>query len=285
MKQLQERLKEKEQNKIKFIILSIALLISNYSIIVQRTHKFEIERKSLEKELEISQMIQASVLPINFPDKDRFDLYASMTPSKSVGGDFYDFFKVDENHETVIIADVSGKGITAAMFMMNAKAAIKEAVLSGIPLSEAMGKANIDLCEHNKARMFITVFLAVLDLKTGELKCVNAGHNPPLINHNGTWEYCKIKHSLALGVSKKIKFTEVIIKLEHQDSIFMYTDGVTEAKDVKDNLFGEERLINFLAKQENQPRNILDNALSELKTYAGEAPQSDDITMVMLKYL
>ncbi len=267
------------------VTISVVVLISNYSYIVKRTHKLEIERKSIEKEFEISQMIQSSVLPVNFPEKDKFELFASMTPSKSVGGDFYDFFKVDDNHEAAIIADVSGKGITAAMFMMNAKVAIKEAVLSGKPLVEAMEKANIDLCEHNKARMFITVFLAILDLNTGELKCINAGHNPPLINHKGTWEYCKIKHSIALGVSKKIKFTEVSIELDHQDSLFMYTDGVTEAKDINDNLFGEERLINFLAKQDNQPRSLLNNTLAELKNYAGNAPQSDDITMVMIKYL
>ncbi len=267
------------------VTVSVIILISNYSFIVKRTHKFEIERKSIEKEFEISQMIQSSVLPVNFPEKDRFELYASMTPSKSVGGDFYDFFKVDNEHEAAIIADVSGKGITAAMFMMNAKVAIKEAVLSGKPLVEAMEKANIDLCEHNKARMFITVFLAVLDLNTGVLKCINAGHNPPLINHKGIWEYCKIKHSIALGVSKKVKFTEVSIELQHQDSLFMYTDGVTEAKDINDNLYGEERLISFLSKQDNQPRSLLNNTLEELKAYAGNAPQSDDITMVMIKYL
>ncbi len=169
--------------------------------------------------------------------------------------------------------------------MMNAKAAIKDAVLSGQPLAEAIGKANLDICEHNKARMFVTLFLAILDLNTGELKCVNAGHNPPLINHKGTWEYCKIKHSVAIGVSKKAKFSEVIVKLEHEDSLFMYTDGVTEAKDINDNLFGEERLINFVTKQENQPRIILNSTLEELKNYAGKAPQSDDITMVMFKYL
>ena len=178
-----------------------------------------------------------------------------------------------------------GKGITAAMFMMNAKVAIKEAVLSGKPLVEAMGKANTDLCEHNKARMFITAFLAILDLNTGELRCINAGHNPPLVNHKGTWEYCKIKHSIALGVSKKVKFTEVNVKLDHQDSLFLYTDGVTEAKDIKDSLFGEERLISFVSKQENNPRTLLNNTLEELKSYAGKAPQSDDITMVMIKYL
>ena len=230
-------------------------------------------------------MIQSSVLPVNFPDRDRFDLYASMNPCKSVGGDYYDFFKVDENHEAVIIADVSGKGITAAMFMMNAKAAVKDAVLSGQPLAEAIEKANIDLCEHNKARMFVTLFLAILDLNTGELKCINAGHNPPLISHNGNWEYCKIKHSVAMGVSKKIKYTEVIVKLDHQDSFFMYTDGVTEAKDINDKLYGEERLITFVAKQDNNPRSLLNNTLEELKSYAGKAPQSDDITMLMIKYL
>lgn len=275
-------------NIIVFVIvisLSIVVLIGNYSFIVKRTHNLEIERKSMEKELEISQMIQASVLPVNFPDKDRFDLYASMTPCKSVGGDFYDFFKVDENREAVIIADVSGKGITAAMFMMNAKVAIKEAVLSGMPLSDAIKKANIDLCEHNKARMFITVFIAVLNLNTGELSCINAGHNPPLIHHNGIWEYCKIKHSAPMGVSKKINYSEVNIKLEHQDAFFMYTDGVTEAKDINDNLLGEERLLTFVSKQDIQPKVLLNNTLEELKAYAGNAPQSDDITMVMFKYL
>lgn len=267
------------------LIVSIIILIGNYSLIIQRTHRLEINHKSLEKELEISQMIQSSVLPVNFPEKDKFDLYATMTPSKSVGGDFYDFFKVDANHEAVIIADVSGKGITAAMFMMNAKAAVKDAVLSGQPLTEAIEKANIELCEHNKARMFVTLFLAILDLNTGELKCINAGHNPPLISHNGNWEYCKIKHSVAMGVSKKIKYTEVIVKLDHQDSFFMYTDGVTEAKDINDKLYGEERLINFVAKQDNNPRSLLNNTLEELKSYAGKAPQSDDITMLMIKYL
>lgn len=279
------------QNLINIIIfviviaLSIVVLIGNYSLILKRTHQLEIDRKSMEKEFEISQMIQGSVLPVNFPDNDRFDLYASMTPCKSVGGDYYDFFKVDDNHEAVIIADVSGKGITAAMFMMNAKAAIKDAVLSRKPLAEALEKANIELCEHNKARMFITVFLAILDLNTGELKCVNAGHNPPLICHNNKWEYCKIKHSTAMSVSKKVKFSEVSLNLEHQDSIFMYTDGVTEAKNISDELYGEERLINFINKQENNPRSILTNTLTELHNYAGEAPQSDDITMIMLKYL
>ena len=133
--------------------------------------------------------------------------------------------------------------------------------------------------------MFITVFIAILDLNTGELKCINAGHNPPLIYHNGTWEYYKIKHSAAMGVSKKINFNEVSIKLEHHDSLFLYTDGVTEAKDINDNLYGEERLINFIAKQENNPRILLNKTLEELKSYAGKASQSDDITMVMIKYL
>ena len=154
-----------------------------------------------------------------------------------------------------------------------------------MPLSDAIKKANIDLCEHNKARMIITVFIAVLNLNTGELSCINAGHNPPLIHHNGIWEYCKIKHSAPMGVSKKINYSEVNIKLDHQDAFFMYTDGVTEAKDINDNLLGEERLLTFVSKQDIQPKVLLNNTLEELKAYAGNAPQSDDITMVMFKYL
>ena len=142
----------------------------------------------------------------------------------------------------------------------------------------------MELCANNKARMFLTMFLAVLNIENGEMVCVNAGHNPPLLYHNGTWVYQKIKHSMALGVSKKIKYTEVVLNLEHNDSFFMYTDGVTEAQNANKELYGEDRLINFLSKQENNPKTILPAIREDLKTFAGSEPQSDDITMIMGLY-
>lgn len=244
----------------------------------------EAESKRIDAELEIGRTIQKSVLPDDFPDNETYTIYASMDAAKEVGGDFYDFFQIDENHNAMLIADVSGKGITAALFMMNAKALVKELILSEKSLSVAIEKANKELCENNKARLFVTMFIAILDTETGEMVCVNAGHNPPLLFHDGVWEYQKIKHSMALGVSKKVKFTEVIIKMKHNDSFFMYTDGVTEAQNVNNELYGEKRLLEFISKQENNPKIILPNIKEDLKLFSGEAPQSDDITMIMGHY-
>ena len=244
----------------------------------------EAESKRIDAELEIGRTIQNSVLPDDFPDNDKYTIYAMMDTAKEVGGDFYDFFAIDNTHNAMLVADVSGKGITAALFMMNAKALIKELILSGKAPALAIREANLELCENNKARMFLTLFLAILDTETGKMICVNAGHNPPLINRQGVWDYLIIKHSMALGVSNKIRFTEVEVQLEHNDSFFLYTDGVTEAKNVKQELYGEKRLKEFLTNQENNPKTILPALRKDLKDFAGEEPQSDDITMIMGLY-
>ncbi len=245
----------------------------------------EAESKRIDAELEIGRTIQNSVLPDDFPDNDKYTIYATMDTAKEVGGDFYDFFSIDMTHNAMLVADVSGKGITAALFMMNAKALIKELILSGKEPAVAIKEANLELCENNKARMFLTLFLAILDTETGQMICVNAGHNPPLFYHNGVWDYLTIKHSMALGVSKKVNFTEVEVILNHKDSILLYTDGVTEAQNVKIELYGEKRLKEFLSNQkDNNPKTILPAIRNELKIFAGEAPQSDDITMIMGLY-
>ena len=241
----------------------------------------EAESKRIDAELEIGRTIQKSVLPDDFPDNDKYTIYATMDTAKEVGGDFYDFFAIDKTHNAMLVADVSGKGITAALFMMNAKALIKELILSGKEPAIAIKEANLELCENNKARMFLTLFLAILDTDTGIMTCVNAGHNPPLLNHNGVWEYLIIKHSMALGVSNKVRFTEVEVKLDHNDSFFLYTDGVTEAQNINQELYGEKRLKEFLTNQDNNPKTVLPAIREELKAFAGEAPQSDDITMIM----
>lgn len=272
--------KVKVHNTLEFDILSNGI----NTTVAALKKAIEAESKRIDAELEIGRTIQNSVLPDNFPDNDNYSIYASMDTAKEVGGDFYDFFSIDESHNAMLIADVSGKGITAALFMMNAKALIKELLLSNKSPADAITEANLELCANNKARMFLTMFLAVLNIENGEMVCVNAGHNPPLLYHNGTWVYQKIKHSMALGVSKKIKYTEVVLKLEHNDSFFMYTDGVTEAQNANKELYGEDRLINFLSKQENNPKTILPAIREDIKTFAGNEPQSDDITMIMGLY-
>ncbi len=274
------------------VAFSVFLLLNNYSIILKRAKASEDEldvarekTKKLETELDIAKTIQNSVLPVAYPNNKRFSLYATMDGAKKVGGDFYDFFEIDSTHEALIIADVSGKGITAALYMMNAKALIKELVLIGKSLTEVVLEANKRLCENNTAKMFLTLFMAILNTETGELVCVNAGHNPPLIKHKGKWEYYKMKHSMALGVSKKVKPTEVTFKLDHTDMLFIYTDGVTEAMNSEKKFFGEKRLLDFLLNQnETSPSKIIDNLKNELHTFAGKAPQSDDITMIMVSY-
>ena len=245
----------------------------------------ENEARRLDAELEMGRTIQTSVLPVDFPEDSRFRLAAAMYAAREVGGDFYDFFMVDERHLAVLIADVSGKGITAALYMMNSKALLKELVQSGLAPEEAFAQANRELCRNNQAHMFLTAFLAVLDLSTGTLTCVNAGHNPPLLKHaDGKWDYLRVKHSLVLSVSKKAKYAAVPVKLEPGDRLILYTDGVTEAKSAQDKLFGEKRLKAALDEMSGSPQEIITELRSRLEDFSTGVPQSDDITMLVLDY-
>ena len=243
------------------------------------------EEQKRASELEIATKIQSSVLPVNFPKTTHFDIYASMNPAKEVGGDFYDFFFIDENRFVFLIADVSGKGIPAALFMMNAKSLLKSNLLSGYPLDIAISKTNNELCATNEAGMFLTAFIAILNTATGELEYVNAGHNPPVVKLNDKVEYLKSDTNLVLSAMENYEYKSSKIFLKPENSILIYTDGVTEAQNAKEEFYGEERLINILNNEIQDPQNTINSIKADIKEFSDGASQFDDITMLCLKYL
>ncbi len=245
----------------------------------------ENEARRIDAELEMGRTIQASVLPVDFPSTPTYNLCAKMYPAKEVGDDFYDFFPLDEHRVAMMVADVSGKGITAALYMMNAKALLKELLHALADPAEAFTRANAELCANNQAHMFLTAFLAILDTRTGSLTCLNAGHNPPALKRgDNPWEPLRIKHSIALGVSKKARYTAVPLQLDPAARLLLYTDGVTEAMSPSHEQFGEARLLNFLNSHPETHEVLLEKLRLELNRFADGTPQSDDITLLSLDY-
>lgn len=246
------------------------------------------EKERIGAELNVATQIQADMLPSifpPFPDIPEFDIYASMQPAKEVGGDFYDFFMIDDTHVGLVMADVSGKGVPAALFMVISKTLIKNrAQMGGLP-SEILSKVNNQLCENNKAEMFVTVWLGILDITTGVITAASAGHEFPAIKHNGKYELLKDKHGFVLAGMENLKYKDYEIKLKKGDSLFIYTDGVAEATNVANELFGTERMINALnISPESDCKTILKNVQREIDEFVKEAPQFDDITMLCLEY-
>ncbi|GHS97433.1 hypothetical protein AGMMS50276_17480 [Synergistales bacterium] len=243
-------------------------------------------RERIKSELDVAYTIQASVLPSEFPDMAEFDLYASMTPAKEVGGDFYDFFMVDGSHIALVIADVSGKGIPAALFMMVARTLIKKEAALGAEPNVVLELANKTLCDGNKTCMFVTAFLGVYDIKTGSLQYANAGHNPPLIlKHDGEALFIKGKTFLPLAVADMALYKSEEVIIEPGDCLFLYTDGVTEASNEKEEFFSEGRLVDTLrleVRDRENARCVIEQVAGELKKFVGGAEQSDDITMLAL---
>lgn len=256
---------------------------------VTNLQKVTAEKERINAELSLASSIQAHMLPCifpAFPDRDEFDVYASMTPAKEVGGDFYDFFMVDDSHMAVVMADVSGKGVPAALFMVIAKTLIKNYAQSGIKPEEVFTTVNRLLCDGNKAGLFVTAWLGVLELTTGKLTYVNAGHNPPLIKQNGgEFTYLKSRVSFVLAGMETIKYRQNEITIAPGDRLFLYTDGVTEATNSSIELYGEERLSAFMNSHSGEnAEEILHDLKADIYAFQGEAPQFDDITMLMLDY-
>ena len=249
------------------------------------------EKERIGAELNVATQIQLSMLPCifpAFPDRDEIDIYASMTPAKEVGGDFYDFFMVDEKHLAVVVADVSGKGVPAALFMVIGKTLIKDHTQPGRDLGEVFTEVNNILCESNDNGMFITAFEGVLDLETGEFRYVNAGHEPPFIYHkDGSYEQYKTRPGFVLAGMENVKYKEQKIQLNVGDRIFQYTDGVTEATDANNQLYGMERLQAVLNQKclEETPKQILENVKADIDDFVGDVDQFDDITMLCLEYM
>ena len=247
------------------------------------------EKERIGAELDIAKHIQGSMLPClfpAFPERKEIDVFATMDPAKEVGGDFYDFFMVDERHLAIVMADVSGKGVPAALFMVIGKTLIKDHTTPGRDLGKVFTEVNNLLCESNSEEMFITAFEGVLDLVTGEFVYVNAGHEMPFIcKAGGDFEPYKIKAGFVLAGMEDMRYKAGVMQLDVGDKIFQYTDGVTEATNINNELYGMQRLGEILNKvKTGAPHEILPAVKRDIDEFVGEAPQFDDITMLCLEY-
>ncbi len=240
----------------------------------------------IDKELEYAKQIQLSALPTNFPKDEDYEIYAQMIAAKEVGGDFYDFYKLSETTVAFLVADVSGKGIPAAMFMMTAKTIIKDLAESGMAVNDIFTKANEKLCENNESGMFVTAWMGILDLKSGNVQFANAGHNPPLLRRaDGSFEYLRTRAGFVLAGMEGVRYRVSEITLDAGDRLFLYTDGVPEATNSENRLYGEGRLLAFMNENASiEPMEILPSLKANIDIFVGEAPQFDDITMLMLDY-
>jgi len=270
-----------------FLIVSYASVQSadrGHQLIVEQAH---ISR--INTELSMARDIQKSNLPdpvTGFSGRDDFRIFASMDPAKEVGGDFYDFFLVDDDHLCFLIADVSDKSVPAALFMMSSKSTIKAEAMRGSSPKELMEAVNRLLCDNNENCMFVTVWLGILELSTGRLSCVNAGHEYPFIRaQNGGFRLFRDKHGVAVGTLPQAKYTEYTLMLAPGDAIFVYTDGVPEANNSKGEMYGMERLNTALNRKSGlPPTEILRAVRRDVDTFVGGATQFDDLTMLCLEY-
>lgn len=255
---------------------------------IENLSRITAEKERIGTELDIARNIQASMLPCifpAFPERTEFDIYATMNPAKEVGGDFYDFFMVDERHLAIVVADVSGKGVPAALFMVIGKTLIKDHTKPERDLGEVFTEVNELLCESNSEGLFITAFEGVLDLVTGELMFVNAGHEIPFICKENGFETYKIRAGFVLAGMEGIRYRCGSMQLEPGDKIFQYTDGVTEATNREMELYGMERLGEVLSKNgAASPETLLSSVKEDIDAFVGDAPQFDDITMLCLEY-
>ena len=243
----------------------------------------------IDAELAFAKAIQHAALPSVFPpypERKEFEIFATMHTAKEVGGDFYDFYFVDDENLAFLMADVSGKGIPAAMFMMTAKTFIKSFAESGLSVEQVFTHANAKLCEGNDAGMFVTAWLGILNTKTGQVQFANAGHNPPLVRHaDGTYEYLKSRAGFVLAGMEGVRYRKNELTLAPGDAIYLYTDGVTEATNLNEELYGEERLQKVLdIYKDATPETICAEVKKDVDKFVGEAPQFDDITMLAIRY-
>jgi len=243
----------------------------------------EAERR-IDSELAFAKNIQISALPGPFPKREDVEIYGQMHTAKEVGGDFYDYFMIDETHLGFLIADVSGKGIPAALFMMISKSIIKTYSVNNTDLANILYQSNNTLCENNESNMFVTVFMGIIDLQTGEFTYASAGHNPPLIKRQSqNFQWLEVKSDCPLAAIEKVDFSVYKTQINPGDLLFLYTDGVTEAVNRKEELFSPERLIDYLntLPEQTKPESIMDLVRHEVEKFAKGAQQADDITMLL----
>lgn len=257
------------------------------NMLYTKTTKLVTEQERIKSELSIATKIQADCLENDFTAFNRLtavNLTAHMKPAKEVGGDFYDVFMIDQDHLCFLIADVSGKGVPAALFMTMAKTHIKNFATVGLPLAEVAVRANNQLCYKNESGMFVTAFICVLDVRSGEVQFVNAGHNCPFVQkQDGAFEMFRAKANLVFGLMENVPYREQTLTLNPGDSIYLYTDGVTEALNPEQELFGDGRLYEILNRhraQAGEPETFVQAIYREVQAFADGEPQADDITML-----
>ena len=240
-------------------------------------------------ELNTATAIQTAMMPHifpAFPDRSEFDLYATMDPAKEVGGDFYDYFLIDDDHLCIVMADVSGKGVPAALFMMASKIIIQSCAMLGESAGKILTKTNEAICSNNPEEMFVTVLLGILEISTGKLTYANGGHEYPAFMHRGgEWTISKEKNGLAVGALEGVRYKETTVDLKPGDKIFLYTDGVPEATDKNESMFGMENMLKTLNRsREADPKTILGAMRAAVDEFVGSAEQFDDLTMLCFEY-
>ena len=248
--------------------------------------KMTAEKERYNTEMRLAEGIQSAMLPSSFPERSDFDLYASMTPAKEVGGDFYDFFLADDDHLVLTIADVSGKGVPGALFMMAVMIQLKDRVAAGGSAAAILSAVNNQICSNNQVEMFVTVWLGILDLRTGIMDCANAGHEYPMIREtDGLYRLLKDKHGLPLGAMENVSYNGYELTLEPGNAVFVYTDGIPEATDRNDAFYGTDRLLNTLNEEPSRtPEETLKAVRCSVDAFTDGAERFDDLTMMCLNY-
>ena len=277
------------RNEIGQLSADVAEMTREIDDYIDRIETINAEKKRIEVELDLASRIQLSVLPDifpPFPEREEFDIFALMDPARSVGGDFYDFFLIDEDHLGIVIADVSGKGIPAALYMMVAKAVMQNNAFLDIPAEDILTKTNGALTANNDLDMFVTSWVGILEISSGKITAANAGHEYPAVKKaNGRFELMKDRHGLVLGAMEDSKYKGYEITLEPGDSLFLYTDGVTEAANKESAMFGSDRMIEALNIDPGaDPETLIKIVRHSVDLFTGDATQFDDITMVCLRY-
>ena len=278
----------------KWLMFSIVSIIScniarrGRSMVISQ-HEKDSKVARIESELNLASAIQADMLPNifpPFPERTEFDIYASMTPAKEVGGDFYDFFLVDEDHLCMVMADVSGKGVPAALFMMASKIILANNAMMGKSPAQILTETNAAICSNNREEMFVTVWLGILEISTGKLTAANAGHEYPVLKDaDGNFELIKDKHGFVIGGMEGAKYKEYELFLKPGSKLFLYTDGVPEATNAQNELFGADRMVTALNEDLSAaPEQILKNVRASVDEFVKDAEQFDDLTMLCLEY-
>ena len=276
--------KIKEQNEVGVLAEDIAELTLEMDRYTKENIRLNGERERIAAELDLAARIQTSMLSKTFPENELFEVHAFMTAAKEVGGDFYDVFYIDDDHLGLVIADVSGKGIPAALFMMMAKGLIRNYAMRGDTPAQVLENANNQICANNEEQMFVTVWFGVLEVTTGKITAANAGHEYPIIKQpDGSFELFKDKHGFVLGGIMNKKYKQYEFTLQKGGTLFVYTDGAPEATNAKEEMFGLQRLVDTLnAQTDNSPQQLIRSVYDEVGKFVGDADQFDDLTMLVL---